>query len=148
MDDFFAQMRTICPFMNMKILTSIGFGAHVLIGNFCMMPMAGAAEMPMPHEEHMEMAMAPMPSAECEHCVKEEQPDETPMKGIPCNGGHCLSQSVPQASTAIQTSSLLAAIALPVGILLPSAPLEISGSPNSTAPPGIPILTDTIVLRC
>lgn len=103
--------------------------------------------MPIPHEEHAEMAMTPMSSAGCEHCLKEES-DNVPMKGMPCNGGHCLSQSIPQASIAIQTSSLLAAVALPVGILLPPAPLEISGSPNSTAPPSIPIVTDTIVLRC
>lgn len=134
--------------MSMKIFASVGFAAHVLIGNFCMMPMAGAAEMPMSHEEHMEMAMAPMSSADCDNCLKEKQLDETPMKGMPCNGGHCLSQSIPQASTAIQTSGLLAAVVLPVGILLPSAPLELNESPNSTAPPGIPIFTDTVVLRC
>lgn len=134
--------------MRMKMLVSIGFAAHVLIGNFCMMPMTGAAEMPMSHEEHAEMAMTPMSSADCEHCVKEQQVDDTPMKGMPCNGGHCLSQSVPLASTAIQASSFLAAATFPVGIHLPSAPLEISGSPNATAPPGIPIVTDTIVLRC
>lgn len=140
-------MRTIGPFMSMKILTSIGFAAHVLLGNFCMMPMAGAAEMPMSHEGHAEMAMTPMSSADCEHCIK-EQSDDVPMKGMPCNGGHCLSKSASQPSTAIQASSLLAAVTLPVGILLPSAPLELSGSPNATAPPGVPVSTDTVVLRC
>ena len=101
--------------MSLKILTSIGFAAHVLIGNFCMMPMAGAAEMPMSHEAHAEMSMSQMSSADCEHCMKEEASDDAPLKGMPCNGGHCLSQSVPQASTAIQTPGLIAAIALPVG---------------------------------
>lgn len=144
---FFAGARTIGPFMSVKILTSIGFAAHVLLGNVCMMPMAGAAEMPVSHEEHMEMAMTPMSSVDCEYCIK-EQSNGVPMKGMPCNGGHCLSKSVPQASTAIQASSLLAAVTLPVGILLPSAPLELHGSPNATAPPGVPVSTDTVVLHC
>lgn len=148
MDVYICPLVYTSPSMSMKILASIGFASYALLGNVCMMQMAGAEEMPMSHGEHAEMAMAPMSSAECEHCVKEEQPDETPMKGMPCNGGHCLSQSIPQTSTAIQASSLLAAVAPPVGILLPSVPFEISGSPNSTAPPGTPILTDTIVLRC
>lgn len=143
----FDGRRTIHSFMRMKLLVSIGFSAHVLLGNVCMMQMANAQEMPTSHEEHM--AMESMSSADCPNCPeKEESHDTKPMEGSPCSGGHCISESVPQASTAIQTSSLLAVATPLVSILLPTAPLELQGSPHSTAPPGVPISTDTIVLRC
>lgn len=129
------------------MLASIGFTAHVLLGNVCMMQMAGAQEMPMSHDEHM--GMESMSSADCPNCPEQEESHDTkPMKGSPCSGGHCISESLPQASTAIQTSSLLAVATPQVSVLLHTAPLELQGSPHSTAPPGVPISTDTIVLRC
>lgn len=143
----FDGRRTIHSFMRMKLLVSIGFAAHVLLGNVCMMQMANAQEIPTSHEEHM--AMESMSSADCPNCPeKEESHDTKSKKGSPCSGGHCISQAVPQSSIAIQTSSLLAAFALPVSALIPSAPSEIQGSPHSTAPPGVALSTDTIVLRC
>lgn len=134
--------------MNMKIFTSVGFASYVLLGNVCMMQMAGAEEMPMSHGEHIDMAMTPMSSADCEHCPEQEQPDETPKKGMPCSGGHCISESIPQSSAAIQAPGLLAAVVLPTSVTLPSVPLVLNRLPRSTAPPGIPISTKTIVLRC
>lgn len=144
----------ICPLvynsvsMSMKILASIGFTSYILLGNVCMMQMAGAAEMPMSHEEHAEMSMTPMSSADCEHCPKQEQPDETPKKGMPCSGGHCISESIPSSSAAVQTPGLLAASTPPTAVSLPTVSLEPNGLPHSTAPPAIPISTKTIVLRC
>jgi hypothetical protein len=144
----------ICPLvytflsMSMKILTSIGFASYVLLGNVCMMQMAGAEEMPMSHGEHAEMDMTPMSSTDCEHCPKQEEPDETPKKGMPCSGGHCISESIPQSSAAVQTPGLLAAAMPPTVVSLPTVSLELNGLPHSTAPPGIPISTKTIVLRC
>lgn len=103
--------------MKIRPVVTLGLLANIIIGNFCMMPMAFAGEaMPMDHdmeemEQVVEMVMTPMhpmSSAHCEGCVTITRPKHhtPPMTGgMPCNDGHCLSGHSP--STAVITQSPL-----------------------------------------
>ncbi len=145
-----------CHQMSMKMLLSAGLVAHAVIGNFCMMPMAFAQDMEMPHEEHMEMdmtpmdmtSMLPMSPVHCEHCAKMQQS----MDGYQSQqqsgcAGHCFSQghSTTASTASFNTPLIVAATPMPITVAL--APQMISVvAPDATAPP-LSIHIDTIVLR-
>lgn len=139
-----------CRQMSMKIFLSAGFAAHALLGNFCMMPMAFAQGMEMPHEEHMEMAMtpmSPMSPAHCEHCLKVESSDEDQSQQQSGCAGHCFSQANATRANAVsfQVPHIVAAPPLPITIAFISDTTSIV-APPATAPP-TSIHIDTIVLR-
>lgn len=138
----------------MKILTSIGFAAHVLIGNFCMMPMAYAQDGLMPgdmHHDVVDMTMSPqypMSSVHCENCEKEKNIEEPPLKGMPCDGGHCLTHATSSNTIASPATNFFASVVLPpAAFVFPVAFEDFYTHPPSTAPPTTSVLTDTIVLR-
>lgn len=135
--------------MQLKILAATGFAFHALLGNLCMMPMALAQGMPMPHEERMEMAMSPvlpMSPARCDHCMKVQSSDGDRSQPSGC-AGHCFAQA---RDTAANTTTFYAprvAAAAPMPTTVASAPLTRAAvAPPAMAPPAN-ILTDTIVLR-
>ena len=136
--------------MRMRILASVGFAAHVLLGNVCMMPMAFAQGMEMPHEEHMEMTMSqmvPMSLVHCEHCAKiESGSDDQSQQQSGC-AGQCFSQAQSTTTSTVSSGSPLVVAAPPLPIIVAFDPQTFSVvAPSATAPPtGIP--TDTIVLR-
>ncbi len=80
----------------MKLIVSVSFVTHILLGTFCMMPMAMAmaADMPPQHDEAMEMnmtPMAPMSPLHCEHCTHvDQQNNNNPMNNC---AGHCLAKA-------------------------------------------------------
>ncbi|MEK7590804.1 MAG: hypothetical protein AAB489_01180, partial [Patescibacteria group bacterium] len=78
------------------MLLSTGLAVHAMIGNFCMMPMAFARDMPAPYEEHMEMTMTPvfpMSSVHCEHCAKVHSSGGDESQQQSGCSGHCFSQA-------------------------------------------------------
>ena len=130
-------------FVTVAVLT------NAVIGNFCMMPMAFAASMPMPHEEHMEMTMTPMVSmspTHCEHCAKVQSSDGDQSQQSGC-AGHCFSQA--QSTTAnaasLNAPHIVAAAPMPITVAFASQTTSVI-APPATAPP-ISIHIDTIVLR-
>ncbi len=139
----------------MKMFLSAGLAAHALLGNFCMMPMAFAQEMEMPHGEHMEMdmtrvdmiSMSPMSPAHCEHCAKMRTSHGDQMPQQSGCAGHCLSQ-VPSTTAGTATfniSSVIAVHSIPITIDLAPQP-ELVLVPPATAPP-TSLHTKTTVLR-
>lgn len=131
--------------MRLKTPLSFGFIVHAFLGNICMMPMAFAAEMPMPHEEHREMAMTPavpMTPADCDGCMTIRAVDG----GSPSCAGRCLSQTtdttVRAAPSALQdtVAPVLSSITV-----VQDAPREAAVLPPATAPP-VALQTRTIVL--
>ena len=120
----------------MKMLLSAGLVAHAVLGNFCMMPMAFAQEMEMPHQElgeHTEMNMTPMDG------------DQSQLQSG-C-AGHCFDQghSTTASAASFNTPLIVATTPMPIAVTL--APQIISVvAPHATAPP-LSIHIDTIVLR-
>ena len=135
----------------MKMFLSIGLAAHAIIGNFCMMPMAFAQGMEMPHEEHMEMAMTPMTPmspVHCEHCVKLQQSSDgnQSQQQSGC-AGHCFSQAQSTTTSAVSFNAPHIVAAAPMPVTVAFAPQTTLGVvPPATAPP-LSIHIDTIVLR-
>jgi hypothetical protein len=134
-----------------KQFFALAFTAHALLGNLCMMPMAFAQEMPMPHEEHMEMAMTPMEPmspAHCEHCLHViSSNDDQPQHSSTGCAGHCFSQAnaVRTSAASFSTPSVVAVMPLPTSIsFIPEATSVVA--PPATAPP-IALHIDTTVLR-
>lgn len=138
--------------MSMKIILTVAFLTNTLLGVFCMMPMAHGEEMPMPDDmPHKSMNMSPVPQmspANCEHCLKEEQPThDSENQKSPCDDGQCFS-NVPSSNLAISstfTSSIISPP--PSGIIFLNVPFEQPSRPISTAPPNSRISTRTVVLR-
>jgi hypothetical protein len=140
----------------MKMLLSIGLAAHAVIGNFCMMPMAFAQDMEMPHEEHMEMdmtpmdmtSMLPMSPVHCEHCAKMQQSSDSyhPQQQSGC-AGHCFSQghSTTTSTVSFNAPNIVVAASMPITIALAPQITSVV-APPATAPP-LSIHIDTIVLR-
>ncbi len=138
----------------MKMLLSTGLVAHAVLGNFCMMPMAFAQDMEMPHEEHMEMdmtpmdmtSMLPMSPIHCEHCAKMQSSDDYQPQQSGC-AGHCFSQShSTTASTVSFNSPHIVATASPPVTVAFAPQITSVVAPPATAPP-TNIHIDTIVLR-
>ena len=134
--------------MRVKIAMSAAFLLHTLFGSFCIMPMAMAAEAPMPHDmdamDEMMTPIAPMSHADCPDCPKHEKNQE-PVSQSSC-AGHCLSHaSNTNPANAVSTTSQLAVILpAPMPIVLNEQP-EVSFVPRiTTSPP--PVQTDTVVL--
>jgi hypothetical protein len=122
----------------MRILVSVGFVTHILLGTFCMMPMAYAAPMPMQHDEAMEInmtPMAPMSMAHCEHCTHVDEQSNAPM-GSGC-AGHCLAKAHDALTAAVAVSfGHQIALALPPTFPIVAEPAYISAIyHSSTAPP-------------
>ena len=140
--------------MNMKMLLSVGLAVHAIIGNFCMMPVAFAQGMEMPHEEHMEMdmtpmdtmSMVPMSPAHCEHCAKMQSSHGEQSQQSGC-AGHCLSQAQSTTTNVISFNvpHVVAAAPMPITIAFASQTTSVI-APPATAPP-TSIHIDTIVLR-
>jgi hypothetical protein len=140
--------------MSMKMITTIGFVTHVLVGSFCFMPMALAMSVPhaAPDQEIMVMTpVEPMSPAHCRECLHMQQAQSQPtsMQGN-CNG-QCLSSHIPDASTSsIFSSSLqLPDVSLVAAVVTPVSSQTI-GLPLNTAPPdNLPMLASlgTVVLR-
>ncbi|OGJ55074.1 hypothetical protein A3D11_03295 [Candidatus Peribacteria bacterium RIFCSPHIGHO2_02_FULL_49_16] len=135
--------------MHLKIFVSLGFAVHALLGNFCMMPMAFAQEMPMQHEEHMEMAMTPlslMSPIHCDHCVKVQSSGDQSERSVGC-AGHCFSQANATKVTAqnFNAPHVVAASPIPITVAMTPQILSIVAPPATTLPLSIHI--DTIVLR-
>lgn len=137
----------------MKIFASIGFTAHVLVGNLCMMPMAYAQDELMPgnmHHDVMDMAMSPqypMSAVHCENCEKKHI-EEPPMRGMPCDGGHCFTHATSSNTVASPVANFFASVVLPpTAFVFPVTLQDLYTHPPSTAPPTTSVFTDTIVLR-
>ena len=121
----------------------LAFAAHVLIGSFCMMPMAMAAEMSMPSDSH---AMEQMSHADCPDCPHHEEQKKPSQQSSSC-AGNCLAQAR-QSTTGITFHGLQEVAVAPA---LQNAFVEenhgqeekvpVAASPPPTMP------TDTIVLR-
>lgn len=134
----------------MKLLLSVGLAVHAVIGNLCMMPMAFAQDMPMPHTEHMEMVMtpiSPMSPAHCEHCEKAQSIEDSQSQHPSECAGHCFSQANNTRATGvtIQTANVVVTTppALAIAPVPSTAPVV---APPATAPP-IAIHINTTVLR-
>lgn len=128
----------------MKIATIGAFLTNILLGSVCMMPMAMAADMPMHHDEAMEMVMTPvetmtpvvlMSSTYCEHCVHVQKEQPTPMSAG-C-AGHCLSKANDGVALVTSASSLAQhLVALPPALPTIIAFADETGRfTESTAPP-------------
>ncbi len=137
--------------MRMKMLVSIGFVVHALLGNVCMMPMAYAASMPLQPEEVMEMAMTPMfpmsPAPNhCKQCAHVQQRSNAPMSRS-C-AGHCLSRAHDSDAAVLSGSSFHQAFVVPApafpGIIEPADIIE--RSIKSLSPPVNIALTRSVVL--
>ena len=79
----------------MTRLIASAFATHVLLANFCMMPMAMAAEMPMRDMHTMEDVMTPMEPmshADCPDCPHHQKQQEPAQQSSSC-AGHCLAQA-------------------------------------------------------
>lgn len=124
--------------------------ANAVVGNFCMMPMAFAQGMEMPHEDHMEMVMTPvtpMSPAHCEHCAKiESGSDDQSQQQSGC-AGHCFSQahSTTVSTVSFNAPNIVAAAPMPVTVAFASQTASVV-APPATAPP-LSIHINTIVLR-
>ncbi len=112
--------------------------ANAAIGHLCLMPMAFASEMPMAHNEAIEMVMTPMvpmSPMHCEHCAKLVKVQPSPMN-TSC-AGHCFSQA--DGAVGMVTShfqSIFARMAVPPARhVLVAAVLEAHGFEDATAPP-------------
>jgi hypothetical protein len=132
--------------MKLRILTLLAISAHAALGNVCMMQMAYAEEEP--HAMH-DMANMPMSSEDCAHCPPGQTSDEKPAEQeIPCAGGHCILEALPQATVIAP----IVAPVMPVGLpptLTYTAPTTDPLLPFSSAgPPGAAIRTTSVVLRC
>ncbi len=135
--------------MSMRILTSIGVTFHVLLGGFCMMPMASAASLPVQHDEAMEMNMTPMfpmSPAHCGHCMHVDKQNSTPMH----NGcaGHCLAIAHDTVAAVVSVSSVdPPSVALASAFPATDDPVHVIGRITlSTAPPINFALARNIVL--
>lgn len=133
-----------------KIWTSIGFIAQVLLGNVCMMPMAFAASMPAAPESHMEMVMTPiipMSPLHCDQCVT-----VTPMGGDLFSGktscaGHCLSQSDIAVVGTFSPAPLPDSTSVLSVFSVTYAPCDMSQVAARAIDPSLAYLIDTTVLR-
>ena len=141
--------------MSMKMLLSVGLAVHAIIGNFCMMPMAFAQDMEMPHGKHMEMdmtpmdmtSMSPMSPVHCEHCAKMQSSDGYESKQQSGCAGHCFSQGHSTTANTAYFNTPLIVAATPMPFTIALAPQTTSVvAPPATAPP-TSIHIDTIVLR-
>lgn len=145
--------------MSVKMLLSVGLAVHAIIGNFCMMPIAFAQGMEMPHEEQHEeqmemdmtpmnrMSMLPMSPVHCEHCAKMQLSHGEQMPQQSGCAGHCFSQAHnTTASTVLfNAPNIIAAAPMPIIVaLVPQITSVVA--PPATAPP-TSIHIDTIVLR-
>ncbi|HLD71846.1 MAG TPA: hypothetical protein VI873_04525 [Candidatus Peribacteraceae bacterium] len=157
--------------MKIQMLVSIGFAAHALLGNLCMMPKAFAQGMATPHKEHMEMIMTPafpmaqslashvgrdrsvasdvpMSLVHCEHCAKVQQSSDGDQSQQQSGcAGHCFSQA---RSTTTNTASfnvphIVAASLISITVALAPQTTSVV-APPATAPP-LSIHINTIVLR-
>ena len=141
-------LYTLCQ-MSMKIAIIGAFVMNTLFGHICMMPMAYAASISMPHDEVMEMTMTPiepMSPAHCEHCARVAKEQPSPMSAG-C-AGHCLSQKPESLAFTSTTSQTMQVIA----VLPPANPLSLVRDNTdhkyiaSTASPVLVSMTRTIVL--
>ena len=132
--------------MQRRIMLLIGFVGHVVLGNFCMMQIAMAADMPMQHEA-MEMVMTPMEPmtpAHCKQCAHFEK-QQPPMSGG-C-AGHCLFQSHEVAPVMVQNvGQMFLVAALPPSLTSTTHATTGESFVESTAPPPEVNPTRTIVL--
>lgn len=120
------------------------FLANVLLGNFCMMPMAMAAAMPMQNEDEMDVMtpVEPMTSAHCEHCAHLQKEQPAPMNGG-C-AGHCLSKAHEAGSIMVENAgqSLLGAALPPsVAYVIPEESMQSFVEANAPPPSGNPART-------
>ena len=133
----------------MKIAIIGTFIVNTLFAHLCMMPMAYAASMPMPHDEAMEMTMSPiepMSPAHCKHCARVAKEQPSPMS-TSC-AGHCLSKGKDAIATFVfDAQSILSEAALP-----PSLPVIVASADEgqsfaeTNAPPVNSPHTRTVVL--
>lgn len=134
--------------MGMKIAVVGAFMMNLFFGHVCMISMAMAADMPLHHDEGMEMAMTPiepMSPAHCEHCAHLAKEQPSPMSAG-C-AGHCLSQSY-EGSRAVASNgqTILATIALPPSPPVIVASIDIGQSfADANGPPVGSSLTRTVV---
>lgn len=124
--------------MTMRVFALAAFFAHLLFGNMCMMPMASAAE---PHHAAMAAGM------KHDMAAMSHAPSHDDGKGMPCDGGHCLTHALP-ASTSVSATVQGDAAMLPAAFEVIAPPVASETPlPVSAAPPGQYIRVDTIVLR-
>ena len=135
-----------------KRLIALAFTTHALLGNFCMMPMAMAKDMPMNDddsamEEMMTPAMAPMSShADCAHCLHHTEKKEPVQQSSAC-AGHCLSQATSDipANIVFGWPQLFASLPASIPVAWNIAESTMTVPLVNESPP--PILTHTVVLR-
>lgn len=131
-------------YMHIRWITGVAFCLHVILGNFCMMSMAHAEDMPMPSESHA--AMASMSQADCEHCLHEQQKSDSESQKSPCANGHCISQAVPTNAVSNIGTNTISITAIPALVFINSIRQGEVIRPTAHAPPNPPIITKTIVL--
>ena len=136
--------------MKFKFFVTGAFIINTLVGNFCMMSMAMAAEMPPSHDmnatEQVMTPMEPISHADCDGCPHHTEKKEPAQQSSSC-AGHCLSQatSANPANIVFGSSQVVAALPASFPIVL-NAPENAAPLPLvNTSPPSIP--TDTVVLR-
>ena len=136
--------------MLVKILLSMAFVTHAVVGSFCMIPMAMPSDMPMSHDMHASATMmtpiAPMSRTDCDHCPHHEEKKAVSQQSSSC-AGHCLSQATAntQGNVVIGSAQLLAV--LPTAIPIQWGTTEdLLLQPNINASPPF-TSTNSVVLR-
>jgi hypothetical protein len=124
--------------------------SHIAFGQLCMVPMTFAQVTPMPHEEHMAMAMtpvAPMSADRCDHCMEVQSNDGDQSQQQAGCAGHCL-------ALANTTRAMAITFRLPVVVtatLLPVRVFDVPATASFIAPPAmappIALHIDTTILR-
>lgn len=135
--------------MFMRSLITVAILTNATIGQFCMMPMAMAAEMPTQrHDDSMEEMMTPMQPmshADCPDCPHHQEKQEPPQQSSSC-AGHCLSHAANANSTNVVIVASQLAVVLPTAApIVAGNGQEILFAPEITDSPP-PIATDTVVL--
>lgn len=128
--------------MTGKRLFVLAFTLHVLLGNFCMMPMTQAASMPNMHTNHHEVVMSEaMSYAGCDDC---DHVSRLPVERG-CSG-HCLVMALDDSTAPPNVQSF---DTLALAGILPSVTVDIHSNLTilalATAPPNFEP-TRTVVL--
>lgn len=150
--------------MQLRSISLATLAAQLVLGNFCMMPMAmaqddmgmGSHEDMGEMEQVMEMVMTPvnaMSPAHCEGCVTITRPKHhtAPMQGgrMPCTDGHCLTQHSPSTAVVTQSSQkdILRTIARPAFVAIEFPEIVNVGFRPRAGPHIQGHATRTVVLR-
>ncbi|TSC79591.1 MAG: hypothetical protein G01um101425_522 [Candidatus Peregrinibacteria bacterium Gr01-1014_25] len=136
--------------MHLRSVIAGAFAVHAVVGGLCTMPMVVLAEeIPVPHDEQMELAMTPVvpmsPVRSKGYTAVELRRSSVAMTQTSCTE-HCIFKSRGLAVSSIPSPFHPIAPSPALPLLLAWSPTDHDVSISSQAPPGTPTI-DTIVLR-